>query len=925
MGRDDPEVGGILSLASAQERESEIQNVWCFPKSFNIQWSDLRLLMQCRWVDFQHRDERRLFDMVDIHRTGYVTLDEIIHFRENFERMQAAKDSLEMVALPLLEMKPTDISRSLVALYHFDVRLDGHLSFEEFLLLQDYLRQVEKPEEEVWCWCIPRLWSKRGRKRKNRRPNRHQQSQEKGEEGEALVGEDGIVTPSRGRHEGDRLMTRRVNAGGELQDIDIHAGSSPHRAGSSDESPQRNAPVSLQRESSEWSNAEGWSPHHGMVRNNSNTSLDSEDDAEDAAEEKKLEEKKLQDRRAMLMMTLKSKKGRKRFIEWLYKIADSSHDDKITIEELLVFLKAIRADGINPETFVDPAEDYHDFPTGRENSLPMESDGPLDRRNPFYLKVIAERIMLRYNDSKTGSLSREEFMQLASMVEREYEFSDNNYSGADMIGPYCFKRTLGKGAEGVVKLAINTQTGEKKAIKIIKKGNIAEMSRVDVEVEAMVMLDHPNVVSVNEVLETESSIFLVMEYCAGGHLEDYISPNRPMSEAAASFYFSQLLNGLLYCHGKGVAHRDLRVENLMLDNKGNLKITDFGHAGIFQQGWDMFQTMLVGSVSHLAPEQVTGTVYSGEKIDMWSLGIILYIMVCGTAPFQGGTPEELLENIKLVKYIPPEGISRACADIITCTLQGEQQARSSCEKVKEMDWLSGPKEKLVLAHGEFIISEKVSSLKKFMDELRSHLAEQDTTVADKTTTFDAESGIGLGDDEVEANVRTVADDEDSESHLVGLRTVSVTVLHCVHDIRKVVFKVVVSMMSKDGGKSNLTPVIAFDLQSGDAAIFQRVLRKVRSAYAVEGRLCQTSARTNMKAVPDEDDDAPLVKFAALGMKFSNSSQALIQLVSDRKPSSGLFDVKRNASFLWKEQEPDSPSPIPSGGRRASSGAAWPAS
>ncbi|EKX55106.1 hypothetical protein GUITHDRAFT_47223, partial [Guillardia theta CCMP2712] len=201
------------------------------------------------------------------------------------------------------------------------------------------------------------------------------------------------------------------------------------------------------------------------------------------------------------------------------------------------------------------------------------------------------------------------------------------------IGPYRLLRTLGKGAEGVVKLANNVETGEKKAVKIIRRGNVASMSRVDREVEAMVMLNHPAVVSVNEVLETESSIFLVMEYCAGGHIEDYISPTRPMSEAAARFYFSQLLDGMLYCHQQCVCHRDLRIENLMLDNRGNLKITDFGHAGIFQQGWDVFQTMLVGSISHLAPEQVTGTVYSGEKIDMWSVGIILYIMVTGCAPF----------------------------------------------------------------------------------------------------------------------------------------------------------------------------------------------------------------------------------------------------------------------------------------------------
>jgi serine/threonine protein kinase len=683
----------------------------------------------------------------------------------------------------------------------------------------------------------------------------------------------------------------KVNFSGELHEIDCSSPATTDLRSpatwSSGVAAGGSSPLTIncERKACTESDDTGWEDRRTMLRTNYADALHTED--EEGYEEEDPEEKKeMQERRALLMQALKSKKGRKRFIEWLYKIADTSHTDRVTLDQLVVFLKAIRADGINPESFVDPAEDYHDAggeTKGGKSPKQRGVDYSLDRSHPQYLRDVAERVMWRYNDSKTGALSREEFMQLATMVEREYEFSDNNYSGADMIGPYCFKRTLGRGAEGVVKLALNMQTGEKKAIKIIKKGNIAEMSRVDIEIEVMVMLNHPAVVSVNEVLETESNMFLVMEYCAGGHLEDYISPTRPMSEAAARFYFSQLIGGLLYCHEKCVAHRDLRIENLMLDNRGNLKITDFGHAGIFQQGWDMFQTMLVGSVSHLAPEQVTGSVYSGEKIDMWSVGIILYIMVCGTAPFQGDSPEELLDNIRLVKYIRPhEGISSGCVRIIEHTLQLDQQTRPSCLQMKEEQWLVGPKEKLVLAHGEFMVVEKVASTKHFMDELRKFLADNDTTVADKkTTSFDEESGA-QHDDEVEANVRTVDDEEDSESHFAGMRPINVTVLHCVHDIRRVVFKVVVTMMSKDSGKSDLMPVIAFDLQSGDAAIFQRVLRRVRGAYAADGRLCAASTTSVPMAVVDTTDEgaAPLVRFAeGSGLNFSYSGRAILRGVT----------------------------------------------
>jgi serine/threonine protein kinase len=96
-----------------------------------------------------------------------------------------------------------------------------------------------------------------------------------------------------------------------------------------------------------------------------------------------------------------------------------------------------------------------------------------------------------------------------------------------------------------------------------------------------------------------------------------------LSESATRFYFKQLVEGVGYCHSQGVCHRDLKLENLLLDDDGNLKITDFGHAGIFQEGWDMFSTSAVGSLAHLSPEQIRGNWYSGEKIDIWSIGIIL--------------------------------------------------------------------------------------------------------------------------------------------------------------------------------------------------------------------------------------------------------------------------------------------------------------
>lgn len=164
------------------------------------------------------------------------------------------------------------------------------------------------------------------------------------------------------------------------------------------------------------------------------------------------------------------------------------------------------------------------------------------------------------------------------------------------------------------------------------------------------MLDHPSIVKLHEVLENEEYVFFVMELCGGGSLSNYVEM-KPLSERLARYYMPQLIKGLKYCHNKvishllftidslldsqrdhvdwksiqGVCHRDLKLENLLIDNNGHLKISDFGHAGIYREGWDLFNTRLVGSLYHLSPEQVQGQCYSGEKIDIWAVGVILYV------------------------------------------------------------------------------------------------------------------------------------------------------------------------------------------------------------------------------------------------------------------------------------------------------------
>jgi len=214
------------------------------------------------------------------------------------------------------------------------------------------------------------------------------------------------------------------------------------------------------------------------------------------------------------------------------------------------------------------------------------------------------------------------------------------------------------------------------------------MSRLDVEIKAMLMLQHPNIVSLEEVLETEENVYFIMELCGGGNLSKHVELE-PLEEGVALFFFLQLRDAVEYCHKKGVCHRDLKLENLLLANDGNLKVTDFGHAGIFSIGWDIFSTGLMGSLWHLSPEQISGQCYSGEKIDIWAMGILLYRLVVGKPPFFSTDPTEFVDSIQHLRYDMPAHISKEFADFLAKILTIDAEERISLEAMLDEPWCKG--------------------------------------------------------------------------------------------------------------------------------------------------------------------------------------------------------------------------------------------
>ena len=255
--------------------------------------------------------------------------------------------------------------------------------------------------------------------------------------------------------------------------------------------------------------------------------------------------------------------------------------------------------------------------------------------------------------------------------EKEYE-----------VGDYIIKKTLGQGTFGKVKLGIHKPTNEKVAIKILEKSKIIEKDdeiRVKRELEMMPKFNHNNVILVTEIFSNRDNFYIVMEYCEGGELFNYIVKKRRLAEEEAAFFFYQIISGLEYIHSLGIVHRDLKPENLLLGKDHILKIIDFGLSNYFSK------KLLVtpcGSPCYASPEMVSGNKYNGFRIDIWSTGIILYAMLCGYLPFEDKDNEVLFKKILRCKLELPPHLSHSSKDLMLKILVTNPEKRITIQEIK---------------------------------------------------------------------------------------------------------------------------------------------------------------------------------------------------------------------------------------------------
>ncbi|XP_017093540.2 serine/threonine-protein kinase MARK2 isoform X8 [Drosophila bipectinata] len=292
--------------------------------------------------------------------------------------------------------------------------------------------------------------------------------------------------------------------------------------------------------------------------------------------------------------------------------------------------------------------------------------------------VVSNRSTVYSNNVAQGSPN----MQMRSSAPMRWRATEEH------IGKYKLIKTIGKGNFAKVKLAKHLPTGKEVAIKIIDKTqlNPGSLQKLFREVRIMKMLDHPNIVKLFQVIETEKTLYLIMEYASGGEVFDYLVLHGRMKEKEARVKFRQIVSAVQYCHQKRIIHRDLKAENLLLDSELNIKIADFGFSNEFTPGSKL--DTFCGSPPYAAPELFQGKKYDGPEVDVWSLGVILYTLVSGSLPFDGSTLRELRERVLRGKYRIPFYMSTDCENLLRKFLVLNPAKRASLETIMGDKWMN---------------------------------------------------------------------------------------------------------------------------------------------------------------------------------------------------------------------------------------------
>ncbi|XP_072538594.1 5'-AMP-activated protein kinase catalytic subunit alpha-2 [Salminus brasiliensis] len=261
------------------------------------------------------------------------------------------------------------------------------------------------------------------------------------------------------------------------------------------------------------------------------------------------------------------------------------------------------------------------------------------------------------------------------------------HEGRVKIGHYILGDTLGVGTFGKVKIGEHQLTGHKVAVKILNRQKIRSLDvvgKIKREIQNLKLFRHPHIIKLYQVISTPTDFFMVMEYVSGGELFDYICKHGRVEDNEARRLFQQIISAVDYCHRHMVVHRDLKPENVLLDGSMNAKIADFGLSNMMSDG--EFLRTSCGSPNYAAPEVISGRLYAGPEVDIWSCGVILYALLCGTLPFDDEHVPTLFKKIRGGVFYIPEYLNRSVASLLMLMLQVDPLKRATIKDIREHEW-----------------------------------------------------------------------------------------------------------------------------------------------------------------------------------------------------------------------------------------------
>ena len=293
---------------------------------------------------------------------------------------------------------------------------------------------------------------------------------------------------------------------------------------------------------------------------------------------------------------------------------------------------------------------------------------------------------------------------MSSVLKKKSDIKKENPNEVKGISQFLLGEKLGQGTFGKVRLATHIFTGEKVAIKILEKDKIYQQEdkdRVEKEIKILKMIRHNNLIQLYQIIQTPKLIYIVMEYSQGKDLFNYIVNNKKINENEACEYFHQIIEGADFLHKMKICHRDLKPENLLLENK-TLKLIDFGLSNTWGKSGKL--KTACGSPSYAAPEMILGeSEYYGSRVDIWSCGVILYVMVCGFLPFEDTNTDKLYKKIIDGKYALPSFVTEGCKDLIRKIMTVDQELRYTIAEIKQHPWYKALKPKI----NEGLLSNKI--------------------------------------------------------------------------------------------------------------------------------------------------------------------------------------------------------------------------